>query len=289
MIHPAENLTDGHRYIVALRHLVTDNGTVATPPAAFKAYRDGTAPATDPRRAHMDNLFATLAKAGVGRSNLYLAWDFTTASTKNVTGRLLAIRNDAFAQLQDPNLSDGVVQGIAPAFTVDKVVEPTQWDNIARQITGHFTVPCYLAPTCEPPAKCDQVSQGTFNDCPTPGQFALDPTNPDAVPSQTPGQTYQANFICNVGKTAYAAGYTGLGVGAARFGARVALDLLDGRETEATQLRYVRTKPVPFPPEPLRSAVIQLTRNRLAAADRRQGRRGLWLRGLDRLGLGFDS
>src|SRR5205823_2641240 len=41
------------------------------------------------------------------------------------------------------------------------------------------------------------------NDCPTPGQFALDPTNPDAVPSQTPGQTYQANFICNVGKTAY--------------------------------------------------------------------------------------
>jgi len=91
------------------------------------------------------------------------------------------------------------------------------------------------------------------------------------------------------GRVAYAVGYTGLGVGATRFGARVALDLLDGRETEATQLRYVRTKPVPFPPEPLRSAVIQLTRNRLAAADRRQGRRGLWLRGLDRLGLGFDS
>ena len=42
-------------------------------------------------------------------------------------------------------------------------------------------------------------------------------------------------------------------------------------------------------PEPLRSAVIQLTRNRLAAADRDGGRRGLWLRTLDRLGLGFDS
>jgi hypothetical protein len=84
-------------------------------------------------------------------------------------------------------------------------------------------------------------------------------------------------------------GYTGLGVGASRFGARVALDLLDGRETEATRLRYVRSKPVPFPPEPLRSAVIALTRSRLAAADRREGRRGLWLRTLDRLGLGFDS
>ena len=91
------------------------------------------------------------------------------------------------------------------------------------------------------------------------------------------------------GRAAYAVGYTGLGVVSTRFGARVALDLLDDRETEATRLRYVRSKPVPFPPEPLRSAVIQLTRNRLDAADRNAGRRGLWLRTLDRLGLGFDS
>jgi glycine/D-amino acid oxidase-like deaminating enzyme len=91
------------------------------------------------------------------------------------------------------------------------------------------------------------------------------------------------------GRVAYAVGYTGLGVAATRFGARVALDLLDGRTTEATQTRYVRRKPVPFPPEPLRTLVIQLTRNRLAAADRREGRRGLWLGALDRLGLGFDS
>jgi glycine/D-amino acid oxidase-like deaminating enzyme len=91
------------------------------------------------------------------------------------------------------------------------------------------------------------------------------------------------------GRVAYAIGYTGLGVGATRFGARVALDLLDGRSTEATRSRYASSKPVPFPPEPLRTAVIQLTRNRLAAADRRDGRRGVWLGLLDRLGLGFDS
>jgi hypothetical protein len=35
--------------------------------------------------------------------------------------------------------------------------------------------------------------------------------------------------------------------------------------------------------------VIQLTRNRLAAADRNGGRPGLWLRALARAGLGFDS
>jgi glycine/D-amino acid oxidase-like deaminating enzyme len=91
------------------------------------------------------------------------------------------------------------------------------------------------------------------------------------------------------GRVVYALGYTGLGVGASRFGARVGLDLLDGRSTEETALAFVRRRPVPFPPEPLRSAVIQLTRNRLAAADRHQGRRGLWLRALDRVGLGFDS
>lgn len=91
------------------------------------------------------------------------------------------------------------------------------------------------------------------------------------------------------GRVAYSVGHTGLGVGASRFGAEVALDMLAGRETEATRLRVQRSKPIPFPPEPLRWGAIELTRNRLAAADRRSGERGLWLRALDRLGLGFDS
>ncbi len=91
------------------------------------------------------------------------------------------------------------------------------------------------------------------------------------------------------GRVAYAVGFTGLGVGATRFGANVMLDLLDGRETERTRTRMVSTMPLPFPPEPVRSAAIGLTTWSLARADRRQGRRNLWLRTLDRLGLGFDS
>ncbi|HEX4654461.1 MAG TPA: hypothetical protein VH274_01825, partial [Mycobacteriales bacterium] len=204
MIHPAENLIDGDRYIVALRHLHTDDGSIAQPSAAFKSYRDGTAPASDARTAHMNNIFDNLAEAGVDKSDLYLAWDFTTASTKNVTGRLLAIRDDAFHQLGDDTPGDGIVQGNAPAFTVDNV-DNNPGGSLERRITGHFTVPCYIAPTCDAPTKCDKVSQGVFNDCPTPGQFALDPTKPDSVPQQIPGETYQANFICNVGKTAYEA------------------------------------------------------------------------------------
>ncbi len=91
------------------------------------------------------------------------------------------------------------------------------------------------------------------------------------------------------GRLAYAAGYTGLGVGATRFGAQVILDLLSGHDTERTALSMVRSKPVPFPPEPLRSVIIQATRASIARADRNEGHRDLWLRTLDRLGLGFDS
>ena len=91
------------------------------------------------------------------------------------------------------------------------------------------------------------------------------------------------------GKLAYAAGYTGLGVGATRFGARVALGLVDGTLGDLAQLELVRGKPVPYPPEPARWPVIQLTRRALARSDDRGGRRGPWLRLLDRLGVGFDS
>ncbi|MGI5160278.1 NAD(P)/FAD-dependent oxidoreductase [Microbispora sp. CA-102843] len=90
-------------------------------------------------------------------------------------------------------------------------------------------------------------------------------------------------------RLAYAAGYTGLGVGATRFGANVMLDLLQGRVTERTDLRMVRQKPVPFPPEPMRSGVIQLTRWAIARADEHEGRRNAWLRTLDAFGVGFDS
>ena len=90
------------------------------------------------------------------------------------------------------------------------------------------------------------------------------------------------------GRVAYAVGYTGLGVASTRFGARVALDLVDGRDTEVTRLGMVRRKPLPFPPEPLRWAGVRATRASLAAEDR-TGRRNLWLRGLDAVGIGFDS
>ena len=91
------------------------------------------------------------------------------------------------------------------------------------------------------------------------------------------------------GRVAYALGYTGLGVGATRFGARVMLDLLSGERTELTELEMVRSKPLPFPPEPFAYLGVQATRWSLDQADRRSGRRNLLLRGLDAIGMGYDS
>ncbi|MFV2000406.1 MAG: FAD-dependent oxidoreductase, partial [Acidimicrobiia bacterium] len=91
------------------------------------------------------------------------------------------------------------------------------------------------------------------------------------------------------GDLAWVGGYTGLGVAATRFGARVALDLLDGQITEFTELEMARSKPMPFPPEPFRYAGIQLTRRAIARSDANGGRRGAWLKVLDHFGVGFDS
>ncbi|MEV4873523.1 FAD-binding oxidoreductase [Streptomyces syringium] len=91
------------------------------------------------------------------------------------------------------------------------------------------------------------------------------------------------------GRVAYALGYTGLGVGASRFGADVMLDLLSGERTERTELEMVRSKPLPFPPEPVRSVGIGITQWSMTRADENGGRRNLWLKAMDKVGMGFDS
>jgi glycine/D-amino acid oxidase-like deaminating enzyme len=91
------------------------------------------------------------------------------------------------------------------------------------------------------------------------------------------------------GRVAYVMGYTGLGVASTRFGAQVMLDLLDGVDNERTRLEMVRKKPWPFPPEPFRFFFIRLTQWSINRADEKGGKRNLWLKLLDFLGLGFDS
>ena len=90
-------------------------------------------------------------------------------------------------------------------------------------------------------------------------------------------------------RIAYALGFTGLGVGASRFAADVMLDHLDGTDTERTRLKMVRSRPTPFPPEPLASMGINLVRWSMNRADHNRGKRNVFLRTLDAMGMGFDS
>src|SRR6185436_5009355 len=150
----------------------------------FRVYRDRIAtpdPTTEARRKHMEDIFKTLKKAGIRRQDLYLAWDFTVASERNLSERMLHIRDDAFAQLGDTNLKDLKIDGAAPSFKVTKV-EPS--DGLARKVTGYFQVPCYIAtPTCQPG-----------------GGFIYKPGTNE--PLQLPGNTYTAKFVCNIPQSA---------------------------------------------------------------------------------------
>ena len=140
LIHGATQFEAGHRYIVAMRKLKDSAGNKLSAPEGFRYYRDdlpSNEDAITSQSKRFENMFRSLRKAKIKRHNLYLAWDFTVASDENIAGRLLHMRDDAFAQLGDTNLSDGVVQGNAPAFSIDSVVEDPNPGQIQRADHGH--------------------------------------------------------------------------------------------------------------------------------------------------------
>ena len=189
LIRPGVNFKEGTRYIVALRRLRDTSGTLIQAQLPFRTYRDNipsSDPAVEARRPHMESIFTTLGHAGIDRDDLYLAWDFTVASKRNLSERALSIRDDAFAQLGDTNLGNLRVEGTAPAFTVSSVTDYTaaQDDEIARRVEGTIPVPCYLnAPGCPPGSR-----------------FAYLPGS--SVPQRTPGNTQLANFVCLIPRVA---------------------------------------------------------------------------------------
>lgn len=91
------------------------------------------------------------------------------------------------------------------------------------------------------------------------------------------------------GRVEFALGYTGLGVAASRFAGRVLAAGIVDPGSPLRSLSFTTARPFPFPPEPLRWLAVTLTRRALIRADEREGRRGPWLRTLDRFGVGFDS
>lgn len=187
IVRPGVNLAEGTRYIVALRNMRDASGHLLAPSRGFRVYRDRivtTNPQVEARRTHFEGLFNTLSRAGINRDSLYVAWDFTVASERSLSERQLAIRNDAYKQLGDTNLTDLKVQGHAPSFQVTKVTDftPAQNADIARQVEGTYTVPCYL----------------NLPGCPSGSRFSYPSGSRTGPPSSIPGNQMTAKFTCNI-------------------------------------------------------------------------------------------
>jgi hypothetical protein len=178
-VRPAENLKEGHRYVVAIRDVVDTSGAAIAPTDVFRAYRDrlGTGIAeVEARRPHMEDLFRTLGRARVDRDGLVLAWDFTVASGRNLSERLLSMRDDAFGQLGRS----------APGFTVT-ASRPGTRANLLREVEGTFEVPSYL------------TGDGG------PGTVLNNGTGSGADPRPTRNGTITARFICTIPSSAVGA------------------------------------------------------------------------------------
>ncbi len=176
IIRPAINLTEGHRFVVALRNLKNSKGATVPAGPEFTALRSA-ARANDP-------VFGPLIKKGIKPAELYLAWTFTVGSTQNNTQRMLHLRDDGFASLK----------GMAPTFTVGKVSDAYS-DKVSRRVEGTFSVPNYLTtPTNakDPFLSADAGLPGT--------RFLYLPG--DELPDRN--GSFTATYTCDVPKAAVA-------------------------------------------------------------------------------------
>ena len=210
VIHPASNLQRGQRYVVGLGRMIDSRGRRLKPSKAFRAMRDQLQTSDrrlERRRVGFERMFQTLAKAGMKRKDVYLAWDFTVASVDNISERSVWIRDNAFAGLGDGNLVDRRIKGGAPRFALDPAqdfgpcgtdgCQDGENDLIVRTVTGTMTVPCYLDK-----AGCPVGSRFRFQKLKKTANFQADRFVD--LPQRIKGNTMQVQFRCIVPRAALA-------------------------------------------------------------------------------------
>jgi len=165
IIRPTRNFLEGHRYVVGLVDLRDGAGNPIEAAREFVVARDGIPtfiPAYDGRQPRMFGTVAVLRDAGVDIDALDLAWDFTVASERNLTERVLKMRDDAYVQLD----------GAAPGFTVTSV-EDNVSSTIYRRVRGTVDVPLYLTGTGAPGSRLTVGADGLA--------YGLDPASLEAL------------------------------------------------------------------------------------------------------------
>lgn len=138
VIRPLVRLHERTHYAVAIRNTVKSADGSALPVSpGFAALRDGTRfdhPRFAAMAARAPEMFDKLAAAGVARSELVLAWDFTTASDEMLRADLTAMRAAALPAIGD--------RGAQLTFTaVDQSAGP---DSYPKGFLGTFQSPNFL-------------------------------------------------------------------------------------------------------------------------------------------------
>ncbi len=87
------------------------------------------------------------------------------------------------------------------------------------------------------------------------------------------------------GDMVFAGGYSGFGVTASRFGARVGLAILDGVDIPETRMQFALTVPDYIPPEPFRWIGAQITMYALDTLDEKGGWRKPWIWMVQKMGF----
>jgi hypothetical protein len=186
IIHPAIRLADDTHYVVALRDLRNAAGGLMPPPPGFAAMLQPRPPRNPVLRARWFSLrpvLRALHQNGIASAGLYQAWDFTTASSLSLTGRVLHMRNQAFARLG--SRAPGVVITSVQNYTAQ------QNANITRIVAGYVDVPSYLNKPGGPPGSMLHYASAH------PGPYA--------VPEQIPGNVQHALFECVIPRAALVA------------------------------------------------------------------------------------
>lgn len=197
IIRPGVNFEPGRRYIVALRQLRAADDSLLPAPAGLRLCRDerdsplALAPAVQARCAALDQVFDTLEdKAGIDRESLYLAWDFTVASERSLSSRLLGMR--------DTTLKAGT-----PGFRIDEVTdnacEDRATDCVGRVIKGRMTVPNFID------RPVTRTGQGDI-DRQVTGRFWFGQPNPGPYDAPVPfplQPTVEVPFTCHLPHTVY--------------------------------------------------------------------------------------
>ncbi len=143
IVRPAVILSEATHYVVAFRGLVDTSGAPIARSAAFEELVAGDF-GDSTRQSRFDALFEILSSEGIDRASLTLAWDFNTASSEALHGRMVTMRDRAY----DAAGPDG------PELTVLEVEETTveQDQHIALSLRGTFRVPHFMksVPTNDP-------------------------------------------------------------------------------------------------------------------------------------------